>query len=432
MSQLYAPATGITARGSPLYTEHNRRTTSANSDLPSQSRSNPRSHAASGDLWLITLRHPYVSGNTSERYIRPGEQSRSPGRLSRSGLPLGLYSGLHKRCSLSAAAPSERESRVTARRKDEDVSEVEDNIVEYNDTAPVSESEDDMNDSVADNDNINNTSVIEYVAKSGRHYLPQPLQGRRCSTQNIIRERPGLRPEGNVTSILASFTKFFISDIIRIIVQYTNKEAQRIGIKRGQQEGDKFAPLREVFGLMNETFIQYYCPGESVVIDEMSLFRGRCPFKVFMKEKPDKYGALIRILADCRERYVLRMEVYAGKTEDSTPVSRGPKPIVKRLATPLKESGRNITTDRYYTSVEPAEELYTDYVLHLLYKVQDRAKNVSGLKTNVVSAMEKILSIKIKPPIADTGDNTAQGTSSVIGKRDATSAGKYQAKKREK
>ncbi|KAJ4449540.1 hypothetical protein ANN_00941, partial [Periplaneta americana] len=198
---------------------------------------------------------------------------------------------------------------------DEGVSEVEDNIVEYNDTAPVSESEDDMNDSVADNDNINNTSVIE--------------------------ERPGLRPEGNVTSILASFTKFFTSDIIRIIVQYTNKEAQRIGIKldyhdmwserfgrpvylatmsrnrfrelvkvirfddkdtrEDSRKGDKFAPLREVFGLMNETFIQYYCPGESVVIDEMSLFRGRCPFKVFMKEKPGKYGAVIRILADCRE-----------------------------------------------------------------------------------------------------------------------------------
>ncbi|KAJ4429106.1 hypothetical protein ANN_26107 [Periplaneta americana] len=39
---------------------------------------------------------------------------------------------------------------------DNDVSDVEDNIVEYNDTAPVSESEDDMNDSVAD-DTINNS-----------------------------------------------------------------------------------------------------------------------------------------------------------------------------------------------------------------------------------------------------------------------------------
>ncbi|KAJ4429761.1 hypothetical protein ANN_21965 [Periplaneta americana] len=333
---------------------------------------------------------------------------------------------------------------------DEDVSEVEDNIVQYNDTAPVSESEDDMNDSVADNDNINNTSVREYVAKSGRRYLSQPPRGRRRSTQNIIRERPGLRPEGNVTSILDSFSKFFTSDIIRIIVQYTNKEAQRKGInvtneteimsligmfilmaanddtkldyhdlwserfgrpvylatmsrnrfrelvkvirfddkntREDRRKGDKFAPLREVFELMNETFLQYYCPGESVVIDEMlSLFRGRCPFKVFMKEKPGKYGVLIRILADCKERYVLRMEVYAGKTEDSTPESRGPKSIVKRLATPLKGSGRNITTDRYYTSVELAEELYTDYGLTLVGTMQTKRKHIpEELKTTKI------------------------------------------------
>ncbi|XP_069694029.1 piggyBac transposable element-derived protein 3-like isoform X1 [Periplaneta americana] len=350
---------------------------------------------------------------------------------------------------------------------DEDVSEVEDNIVEYNDTAPVSESEDDMNDSVADNDNINNTSVREYVAKSGRRYLSQPPRGRRRSTQNIIRERLGLRPEGNVTSILDSFSKFFTSDIIRIIVQYTDKEAQRKGInvtneteimsligifilmaanddtkldyhdlwserfgrpvylatmsrnrfrelvkvirfddkdtREDHRKGDKFAPLREVFELMNETFLQYYCPGESVVIDEMlSLFRGRCPFKVFMKEKPGKYGVLIRILADCKERYVLRMEVYAGKTEDSTPESRHPKSIVKRLAMPLKGSGRNITTDRYYTSVELAEELYPDYGLTLVGTMQTKRKHIpEELKT---TKNREVYSSKFAFTDLDTGN----------------------------
>ncbi|KAJ4437784.1 hypothetical protein ANN_13722 [Periplaneta americana] len=490
---------------------------------------------------------------------------------------------------------------------DEDVSEVEDNIVQYNDTAPVSESEDDMNDSVADNDNINNTSVREYVAKSGRRYLSQPPRGRRRSTQNIIRERPGLRPEGNVTSILDSFSKFFTSDIIRIIVQYTNKEAQRKGINVTNET--EIMSLIGIFILMaanDDTKLDYHDLwserfGRPVYLATMSRNRFRELVKVirfddkntredrrkeisllhFVKTvsvqgvyegKPGKYGVLIRILADCKERYVLRMEVYAGKIEDSTPESRGPKSIVKRLATPLKGSGRNITTDRYYTSVELAEELYTDYGLtlvgtmqtkrkhipeelkttkigrftltnslsqipiqethlllwfltspvkspkkilvllstqhkdatvendgkknkshinlfynetkggvdtidqmarkystkrgtrrwplsvfftlidiaaingyclylmndpnwektrtnrHRIYlqelglklierKVQDRAKNVSGLKNNAVIAMENILSIKIKPPVADTGDNIAQGTSSTIGKK---------------
>ncbi|KAJ4441429.1 hypothetical protein ANN_11284, partial [Periplaneta americana] len=228
---------------------------------------------------------------------------------------------------------------------DEDVSEVEDNIVEYNDTAPVSESGNDMNDSVADNDNINNTSVIE-------NYVIAANDDTKLDYHDLWSERFG-RPV-----YLATMSRNRFRELVKVI-RFDDKDT-----REDSRKGDKFAPLREVFGLMNETFLQYYCPGESVVIDEMSLFRGRCPFKVFMKEKPGKYGAVIRILADCRERYVLRMEVYAGETEDSTPVSRGPKPIVKRLATPLKESGRNITTDRYYTSVEPAEELYTDYVLH--------------------------------------------------------------------
>ncbi|KAJ4426216.1 hypothetical protein ANN_27027 [Periplaneta americana] len=280
---------------------------------------------------------------------------------------------------------------------------------------------------------------------------------------------------------LATMSRNRFRELVKVI-RFDDKDT-----REDRRKGDKFAPLREVFELMNEAFLQYYCPGESVV---------------FMKVKPGKYGVLIRILADCKERYVLRMEVYAGKTEDSTPESRSPKSIVKRLATPLKGSGRNITTDRYYTSVELAEELYTDYGLtlvgtmqikrkhipeelkttknrevysskfaftdpdtgnppvtlvsyvthiaaingyclylmndpswektrtnrHRMYlqelglklierKVQDRAKNVSGLKNNVVITMENILSIKIKPPVADTGDNIAQGTSSAIGKK---------------
>lgn len=118
---------------------------------------------------------------------------------------------------------------------------------------------------------------------------------------------------------------------------------------------------------MNKTLLRYYCPGENIVVDEMlSLFRGRCPFKVFMKSKPGKYGILIRMLADCAERYVLQMDVYAGKTDDSSPQSRGPKEIVKGLVAPFRQSGRNVTTDRYYTSVELSDELYSDFGLTLV------------------------------------------------------------------
>ncbi|KAJ4425475.1 hypothetical protein ANN_28091 [Periplaneta americana] len=107
----------------------------------------------------------------------------------------------------------------------------------------------------------------------------------------------------------------------------------------------------------------------------LSLLRGRCPFKVIMKEKPGKYRVLIRILADCRKRYILRMEVYARQKTKTVLQNQGSKSIVKRLATSLKDSGRNITTDEC-TSVELAEELYTDYVLTLVGTMQTKRKHI--------------------------------------------------------
>ncbi|KAJ4436923.1 hypothetical protein ANN_17055 [Periplaneta americana] len=52
------------------------------------------------------------------------------------------------------------------------------------------------------------------------------------------------------------------------------------------------------------------------------------------------------------------MKVYADKQEGTTPESRGPGEVVKRLVAPIKDTGRNVTTERFYTSVELAEDLY--------------------------------------------------------------------------
>ncbi|KAF2892067.1 hypothetical protein ILUMI_14106, partial [Ignelater luminosus] len=43
--------------------------------------------------------------------------------------------------------------------------------------------------------------------------------------------------------------------------------------------------------------------------------KGRCPFKVVIKQKPGKYEILIRMLTDAETRHVLSMEPYAGKNE---------------------------------------------------------------------------------------------------------------------
>lgn len=253
----------------------------------------------------------------------------------------------------------------------------EDSVTEYNIEASESENDDDVGNecgSAASND------VPEvYVAKSGRCYVSEASRGRRRHTPNIVRERSDLRPSGRVNNVMDSFVKFFTPEILRKMVQYTNKEAQRRGINETNEVEmtSLIGSIRGTFQLMNDTFLLYYSPSENVVADEMlSLFRGRCPFKVFMKEKPVKYGIVIKMLADYKIRYILRMEVYVGKSGDSISESRGPTQIVKRLAEPLRNSGRNITTDRYYTSVDLAEELYNDFGLTLVGTMQINRKHI--------------------------------------------------------
>ncbi|KAJ4438285.1 hypothetical protein ANN_14224 [Periplaneta americana] len=106
-----------------------------------------------------------------------------------------------------------------------------------------------------------------------------------------------------------------------------------------------------------------------------AVWKGNRPFQVFMKDKPGKYGILIRMLADCKERYVHSMEVYAGKQEGTTSEYKGPKETVIGLVAPIKNTGRNVT-DYYYTSVDLAEDLYSDYNLTLVETVQNNRKHI--------------------------------------------------------
>nr|CAD7449234.1 unnamed protein product [Timema bartmani] len=61
---------------------------------------------------------------------------------------------------------------------------------------------------------------------------------------------------------------------------------------------------------------------------------------VFMKYKPGKYGVFIRILSGALVRYVLNMEVQAGKDEHQRE-DREPVEIVKRLVEPIRSTGYN-------------------------------------------------------------------------------------------
>lgn len=63
------------------------------------------------------------------------------------------------------------------------------------------------------------------------------------------------------------------------------------------------------------------------------------------------------------------------KRKNEPRTERGPMALVTRLVEPIKRSGRNVTTDRYYTSVDLAET-WNDFHLTLVGTLQTNRKHI--------------------------------------------------------
>ncbi|KAJ4430670.1 hypothetical protein ANN_19261 [Periplaneta americana] len=285
--------------------------------------------------------------------------------------------------------------------------EEDDNVVTYDsDTEYHREIESDSSSRSSSPDQQHaSTSNIAVIARSGREYTTAPPRQVRRSVQNIVSFHEGLTNEGLTSNASESFKKFITPEIVNIIVHHTNEEASIrnlkltnteelyafIGIlilmganndselpiddlwgkvlgkniytatmsrirfgellslirfddkqtRTERRKQDKFCPIREVFYKIDELFVKYYIP--------------RC-YRMYT-------------------RYILKMEVYAGKDERPAE-ERTAKAVVRRLVKPLEGTGRNVTTDRYYTSIELAEELYNDDKLTLVGTLKSNRKHI--------------------------------------------------------
>lgn len=124
-----------------------------------------------------------------------------------------------------------------------------------------------------------------------------------------------------------------------------------------RRETDKLAAFREVFERSINNMKNLYEPSEYTTIDEQLVgFRGRCPFKMYIPSKPDKYGLKLVMCCDAKTAFVLDAEVYIGK--DSTPRN---VPVAQyycdKLTSSFQGTNRNLTMDNWFTSVETAKIL---------------------------------------------------------------------------
>jgi len=166
--------------------------------------------------------------------------------------------------------------------------------------------------------------------------------------------------------------------------------------RRNRQSADSFAPIRAVFDLFNDRCRDNYSLTASVTVDEtLRKFRGRCKFRVYMPQKPGKYGILFRVLTDAKYRYVSRMLPYTGKTantDGSVTQRQSPTSIVMDLCRHILGSGRNVTIDRYYTSVDMVEDLVKNHNITVVGTINSNRTHVPEEMKSVVG--REVLSTK--------------------------------------
>ena len=81
-------------------------------------------------------------------------------------------------------------------------------------------------------------------------------------------------------------------------------------------------------------------------------FRGNARFRAYMKDKPGKYGFLLRVVTDAYYRHALNIIPYTGRPQsqqDAPQQSDQIKQVVKDLLEPWRGSGRNVSCNRLYT-----------------------------------------------------------------------------------
>ncbi|POM62521.1 hypothetical protein PHPALM_28318 [Phytophthora palmivora] len=134
---------------------------------------------------------------------------------------------------------------------------------------------------------------------------------------------------------------------------------------------DRACKLRPVINALQYRFQRGYIPPPAMAFDEAMLpFRSSFNrMRVFMKDKPHKWGTKLFMLCCSTTAYCIRFEVYCGKQEQPnasgslTDYGSGPAAVIRNLREVFGASGsgtsamRIIVTDRFYTSVPLALQM---------------------------------------------------------------------------
>ena len=126
--------------------------------------------------------------------------------------------------------------------------------------------------------------------------------------------------------------------------------------RQDSRTSDKLAPIRDVWEIFTKNCRKCLVPELQMCVDKQLVgFRGRCPFRVYMKSKPDCYG--IKIWANCENPsgYIWNSQVYTAQISFAPEKKQGQR-VVLDLVKGLGQ-GYRVICDNFFTSLELAKEL---------------------------------------------------------------------------
>lgn len=192
------------------------------------------------------------------------------------------------------------------------------------------------------------TDIIEVKALLGILYICASRKDNHANTKEIwSADKMGIE----LCRLIMSEKRF---KFLLYCLRFDNIET-----RQERKKYDNLAPIREVFSLFVENCKNAYSVGEYCTIDEkLEAFRGKCFFRQYIPSKPNKYGIKLYALVDARMYYTVNMEIYAGKQPAGQyEISNKPADVVKRLSSVICGTGRNITVDNWFTSLDLANFL---------------------------------------------------------------------------
>ena len=146
-----------------------------------------------------------------------------------------------------------------------------------------------------------------------------------------------------ITSSFASTLLF--RDQFKMILAFFHLNDNANYIPAGRPRHDPLFKLRPLVDQFLTRFKEVYIPQENTCIDEaLWPWRGRVGFRVYIKNKPVKWGIKLNELCESLSGYVYSFEVYCWYPN----LSNTPTEVVKRLLEPLNNQGRTLLLDNYY------------------------------------------------------------------------------------